>query len=109
MWRAGGRSGRERMAAHIELEHARHRHDRVRPAAVLEQRELDGGSAGGEQTTGLAVLLLGDPAAVAVLADQEERGGVNLGHGGLLSFAFVGRSSPVFDVPISSGSERRPM
>src|SRR5262249_17068415 len=104
--RLGGRSrrflacgplGRERMAAHVELEHARDADDRLRPAAVLEHGELDGGSAGGEQTTGLAVLLLGDPTAVAVLADQEERGGVDLGHGGLLSR--VGGASPVSDAP----------
>jgi hypothetical protein len=51
------------------------------PVAVFEQRELEGCGAADEEPAATASLLLRDPLAAAVLANQKERGGR---HGHLL-------------------------
>src|SRR5262249_9796905 len=91
---AGGRLGCERMAAQIELERARHCGDRFRPGAVLQQRELERRRVGDGEPAGQAVLLLRDPAAAAVLADHEVRGGLGPGnHGGLSWLTLAGNGA----------------
>src|SRR5712691_6234080 len=71
---AGRPDRRERIAAHVELEHARDRDHGFRPVAVLEQGKLEGLGAADEQAAAKPVAVLHDPTAAAVLADQKERG-----------------------------------
>src|SRR6476620_3582046 len=72
---------REGALPHVEFERVRHRDHGFAPVAVFEQRELEGCGAADEEPAATASLLLRDPLAAAVLANQKERGGR---HGHLL-------------------------
>src|SRR5262245_49143731 len=63
-----------RLAAHVELENIGHHDHGLRPVSVFEHGEFQGFGAVDEQATAKASLILNDPLAAAVLADQEERG-----------------------------------
>src|SRR3954467_7070201 len=63
--------GRKGRGGQVELE-SRHGHHQFGPFAVLEQRVFDGRGAADKQSTTKAALVLRDPVAAAVLADQEE-------------------------------------
>ena len=61
--------GKRERVAHVEFYFERHFDDRFGMTAVLEQRVFDGLGAGDEQAALEAVLLLGDPFALAIAAD----------------------------------------
>ena len=63
-------SGRESLD--VEFYFARHFDYRFGMTAVLEQRVFDGLGASDEQAAVEAVLLLGDPFALAIAADEDE-------------------------------------
>ena len=58
--------------AQIELEHAGDIHDQFRPVSVLEPGELESRRLADEEAATLAVLVLGDPLAAAVLTKEEQ-------------------------------------
>src|SRR5262249_42495723 len=80
MWRTSGRAafgrrGRGRRcgpAAHVELENAGGQPDRVRPSAGLVHGEADGPVAIDEEASAQTALVLDDPMAATVSADQED-------------------------------------
>ena len=63
------------LAAHVEFDPARQLDDGLGMMAVLEQGVFDGLRAADEQATEQAVLLPGNPVAVAVAADEDDGGG----------------------------------
>jgi hypothetical protein len=65
---------RERPAVHVEFEHTGHHDHRLRAVPVLEHGVFESFGTVDEQATVEAVLVLDDPVATPVLADQEERG-----------------------------------
>src|SRR5205814_3798504 len=60
------------LGVQIELENAGNHDHGLRAIAILVHREFQGFGAVDEQATAEALLILGDPVAVAVLADAEE-------------------------------------
>src|SRR5229473_2799253 len=64
--------GGGRLAAHIELDFARQLYDRFRMVAVLEQCIFDGLRTVDEQAAIETILLLRDPLAALVLADEDD-------------------------------------
>src|SRR5262249_49062227 len=64
--------GTARRAAHVELEDTRNHDDRLRPLAGLLHGEADRVAAVDEQPPAPATLILDDPMAAAVTADQEK-------------------------------------
>ena len=63
----------EGTSAHVEFEDAGNRDYGFWPIAVLEQRKLERRRSADKEAAAAPVLLLGDPSAAAVLADQKER------------------------------------
>jgi hypothetical protein len=61
-----------RLAAHVELENARHHDHRLRLMTILEHREFDCFGSTHEQTSAEALLILRDPISAAVSADTKE-------------------------------------
>jgi len=55
----------------IELESARDHDDRLQPVSIFEPRELQGLVAVDEQTAAKTALILDDPLAATVPADEE--------------------------------------
>src|SRR5262249_56566925 len=86
-----GRASGARLAAHVELENIRHHDHGLRPVSVFEHGEFQGFGAVDEQATAKAFLILNDPVAATVLADQEERGAGATRRG---RFAFDHDTSP---------------
>src|ERR1700730_6658587 len=62
------------LGGQIELENAGNHDHGLRAIAILEHRKFQSFGAVDEQATAEALLILGDPVAVAVLADTEEPG-----------------------------------
>ena len=62
------------VSAHVELDLARQLDDGLGMLSVLEQRVFDGLGAADEQAAIEAVLLLRDPLAPMVLADEDDGG-----------------------------------
>jgi hypothetical protein len=81
-----------RRAAHVELEHAGNHSDRLRPSAGLVHGIADGFVAIDEEAAAQTALVLDDPMAATISADQESirsrdgfrRGRFRLVHGCLL-------------------------
>jgi hypothetical protein len=96
-----------RLPAHIELENARDHDHRLRPVPALEQRKFYGFGAVDKEASAKTLLILNDPVAAAVLADEEERqfrvtrrGWFPFDHDILLWFRLgntIGSSSPLRD------------
>jgi hypothetical protein len=61
-----------RGSAHVELDHIGYHNDGLRPITILEHREFQRVGTLGKQAPAQALLVQGDPVAVAVPADTEQ-------------------------------------
>jgi hypothetical protein len=64
---------RTRLAAHIELKNTWNHNDRLRSISILKHCELECFCAIDKKSAAASLIVLDDPIAPAVLADQEER------------------------------------
>jgi hypothetical protein len=61
------------LGAHVQFQNAGHHDHGLRTVPILEHRKLQGFSAVDKEATMKPALILHDPIAVAILANQEER------------------------------------
>jgi hypothetical protein len=69
-WRALFRTS---LAAHIELKNTWNHNDRLRPISILKHCEFEGFGEIDKKSAAAALIVLDDPIAAAVFADQELR------------------------------------
>jgi hypothetical protein len=68
-----GQTNRGSTSSHVELQNAGNHDDGLRPVSILEQRKPEGSRAINKQPAAEATLILNDPIALTVFADQEKR------------------------------------